>query len=130
MEAACKFFLRLEVVGSIVQRLSLKTLNHFSFNLDELKCKSRDELPSTNISHVINHPYDCPVPPPKAFPYTDDFGRNRAFLFSAASNPNNPEAIQKCLNKADAKFHSKFLVPCDEKNVSPRGIGHESDAIF
>uniref|UniRef100_A0AC34FST4 Fungal lipase-like domain-containing protein n=1 Tax=Panagrolaimus sp. ES5 TaxID=591445 RepID=A0AC34FST4_9BILA len=88
------------------------------FNIEESKCKPKSEITTTNISDIINTPYDCPVAPLKKFAYSDDFARNRAWLFSAASNPNDSTIIQKCLDKADATFHSKFLVPCDEKNAT------------
>uniref|UniRef100_A0AC34FX33 Fungal lipase-like domain-containing protein n=1 Tax=Panagrolaimus sp. ES5 TaxID=591445 RepID=A0AC34FX33_9BILA len=83
------------------------------YNAATSKCQDSVLPPFTNKTNVINIPYDCPIPQPSAFPYSDDFGRNRAFLFSAASNGENSTQIQKCLNKIDAEFRSQYTIPCD-----------------
>uniref|UniRef100_A0A914QXE3 Fungal lipase-like domain-containing protein n=1 Tax=Panagrolaimus davidi TaxID=227884 RepID=A0A914QXE3_9BILA len=88
------------------------------FNIQESKCKSKDEIPITNLSYVINIPYDCPVSPSPKFAYSDEFARNRAMLFSAASGSHKTSIIQKCLNKAEAVLDSDFLVPCDITNAT------------
>jgi hypothetical protein len=86
------------------------------FNAAESKCENLVRAPFTNKINVINIPYDCPIPQPAAFPYTDAFGRDRAFLFSAASNGENETQVQACLNKVNAQFYSQHTIPCDWLN--------------
>jgi hypothetical protein len=86
------------------------------YNAAESKCESLVRAPFTDKINVINIPYDCPIPQPAAFPYNDAFGRDRAFLFSAASNGENETQVQACLNKVNAQFYSQHTIPCDWLN--------------
>jgi hypothetical protein len=91
------------------------------YNAATTQCQSLTLSPFTDKVNVINIPYDCPKPQPSNFVYTDDFGRNKAYLYSAASNGENSTQVQKCLDHVNSQFYSQHTIPCDWLNQNCSG---------
>ncbi|KAE9546606.1 hypothetical protein FO519_010182 [Halicephalobus sp. NKZ332] len=63
---------------------------------------------------VVPQALSCPAPLP-AFQYTDDFGRNTAFVFAMASNAEGVENVTKCpaAKIPNVQVINQYTVNCD-----------------
>uniref|UniRef100_A0A7E4V7Z8 Lipase_3 domain-containing protein n=1 Tax=Panagrellus redivivus TaxID=6233 RepID=A0A7E4V7Z8_PANRE len=102
------------------------------FNAVTNACQSKGlfNINSSNGTAFVDRAYDCPRP---LADYDDDFARNVAYVYAAASNGNVQE-IQACLNNRipGAVVVSQYTVPCDIFKSNCSGyvaLNHENETI-
>ncbi|KAE9555069.1 hypothetical protein FO519_001730 [Halicephalobus sp. NKZ332] len=69
-------------------------------------------------AELIDTSFDCPLTPDNQYQYSDDFARKTVLPFIGASNGENLDQVQTCLDThfTNVQAHKQYNVVCDKDN--------------